>query len=113
MIPDVSFSDLVWTRPPAEPSLSDVWVPHVTRTFWVGFVSRDFEPGPEVGGYAVITNPDVVRVVRRRLRRERRQLVKIYGHAPNVYQDRPFWWTPRTPKLVVLELLAPHAARSR
>lgn len=91
------FSTLRWTREPRPDA--------ALHTFVVRFVPSDFEPPTWLGGYAFVEDADVVKQVRRQLRREARELVKVYGSMPRAFRQQPFWWTPRNTQLLVGEVL--------
>ncbi len=83
----------------------------IAHTFSVRFVPADWKPDCTVGGYAEVTDPTTIKRVRRQLRREHRDVVKIYGNTPKLYRDQPFWWTPTNTRLVVMEMLAPRGPK--
>lgn len=83
-----------------------VWIKQPTSHpvfYLVRFVGDDWQP-PEDRGYAVISDSELIRRCRRAFRRDLRALVKQYGTIPRRVRQDPFWWTPKTTKLVVEEM---------
>lgn len=90
------FDKLSWVRPPRH-------TPGRPLICEFRFVGSVYTP-PTDRAYAVVTDRDVIRYVRRRMRRELRKIVKTFGTIPRHLRTNPFWWTSRNTILVAEEV---------
>lgn len=78
--------------------------PGVPFIYEVFFTAPD-APYPSACAWGVVQDPQLIKQCRRAARRALRKIVKAHGHIPRELRERPFWWTPKTPLLVVQEVV--------
>ena len=94
----IDLAKVIWYQPPKTR-------PGVPFIYEVYFAAATFDYVVDDRAWGFVEDKQVIQQCRRAARRALRKIVQAHGHVPRELRERPFWWTPKTPLLVVQEVV--------